>query len=291
MKFYILALVLAVADAGLIFGDTNCVIIHNVNFEKEILKSDVQSPYQLAIDHDTNTLFFSYTARTDEMFKIAYLSLKTGDFGIVSGIHGGFATAIDRMSHVIYMGGDDGIYRFDYDNKDATNLHINENSNIWQMFYKNALYFTTYPEEKAYVYKSKKLYEIADLLNVKVMLIAVNRQDNLVYTNSSGVFLYSKTDGSTIQLNNGVANGITADIEGNLYFSTASAIYSIDDKTNAVERLARLENTYGMAIDNAGNIIYATEDSIIRLKPSRKVCIDDKLFSKSVDEVSASFHT
>lgn len=285
MKFFVVAILFAFTEAGVIVGDTNCVSIRDINYEKEILKSNLESPYQLAIDHDTNTLFFSYTARNEEMFKTAYLSLKTGEYGIVSGIHEGFANAVNSKSGIVYMGGEDGIYQFNYDTKIATNLHIiTQNANVWQMFYKDGLYFTTYPEEKAYLYKNGEMVEVPEVQNIKVMIIAVNNDNNIVYHNSSGLYMNNKAKGNSILLNSAVVNGITADIEGNLYFSNSSGIYYLNDKTKEVEELAKIDNIYGVAIESNGNIIYASEDSIIRLKPSKKVCIDSNMFVKNVVE-------
>lgn len=262
----------AILFAFAIGGDSKCISIRRLSYETEVLKSDVESPYQLAIDYDTNTLFFSYTARAgDDMFKSAYLSLKTRDYGLVTGIHGGFANAVNSKSSIVYMGGEDGIYTFDYNAKNATNLHIKE-ANIWQMFYKDGLYFTTYPEEKAYFYKNDNVVEVPALQNVKVMLIAVTNDKDLVYSNSSGVFLYSREENKTFSLSEVVANGITSDIGGNIYFSSPNGIYYVNEKTKTVEYLVSLDNIYGIAIESNGNFIYAEESRIIRLKATKKAC-------------------
>ncbi|XP_026737342.1 ommochrome-binding protein-like isoform X2 [Trichoplusia ni] len=274
MKFLILLSFFAVIYAREI--RPNCLIIRNRSYEKEVLKVDIKSPYQLSIDYDTNTLFFSYTARKEEMFQIAYLSLKTNEYGVVSGIHGGFATAVDAKHSIVYMGGEDGIYKFHYQNKTATNLNIRNNVNIWQMFFKDGLYFTTYPEETAFLYKKKKVDVVPEFVNIKTMLIAVNKDGNMVYANSSGLFVYNKLRMTTSLLDTAVVNGITADIDGNLYFSTPTGVYYINEVTNEVDELFKMENIYGVAVEGNGDIIYATEDSIIRLKPTKEECYYDQ---------------
>ncbi|KAF9796797.1 hypothetical protein SFRURICE_020484 [Spodoptera frugiperda] len=276
-----MAILFTFTEAGVIDKVINCIVIGNVNYEREILLNNVESPYQLVIDHDTNTLFFSYTARSDEVFKSAFINLKTNEFSVIPGIHGGFANAVNYHAHVVYLGGQDGIYQFDYNAKNATKLKITQD-NIWQMFYKNGLYFTTYPEEKAYVYKGDELEEVAEVKDHRVMVIGVDNDGNLVYTNSSGIFFTDKETKQTTALSFHVANAITNDLVGNLYISTANGIYSVNATSKSLHELVKIDNIYGVAMENNENIIYSSENSIIRLKPSNKMCIDEKLYGKNV---------
>ncbi|CAB3238965.1 unnamed protein product [Arctia plantaginis] len=276
MKYFILSILITFAEAGIINVQPKCVTIRNIVHEEEVLKEKVHYPYQLALDYDTNTLFFSYTARTTETFKMAYLNLKSNDYGLVSGIQGGFASAVDIQSHIVYMGGEDGVYQFEYNTKSAARLNIKSDVNIWQMFYKDGLYFTTYPEEKAYLYKNQEIMQVSDLKD-KVMVLGVKKDGSYVYSNSSGLFIYNKASGKALNIGDYVVNGITSDIDGNIYFSTPSGIYYIDDERNKIEELMKQEEIYGVAIDGNGSIIYAKEDSIIRLKPAKGNCVNNRV--------------
>ncbi|XP_022825373.1 uncharacterized protein LOC111355606 [Spodoptera litura] len=286
MMLFLMAILFAFTEAGVIDKVVNCIVIGNVNYEREVLVTNVESPYQLVIDHDTNTLFFSYTARSDEVFKSAFINLKTNEFNVIPGIHGGFANAVNNQAHIVYLGGQDGVYQFDYKTKNATKLNITQD-NIWQMFYKNGLYFTTYPEEKAYVYKGDKLEEVAEVKDHRVMVIGVNNDGNTVYTNSSGIFFYDKELKKSTLLSFHVANAITSDLVGNLYISTATGIYSVNGRSRSLKELVKIDNIYGVAMESNENIIYSSENSIIRLKPSNKVCIDETMFAKNVVELDS----
>lgn len=273
MQIYIVILFLSLVKAAVFSSNTKCVTVHGTKYEEELLKDGVHNPYQLAIDYDTNTLFFSYTAKTTETFKIAYLSLKTNDYGLVTGIKGGFAIAINTETHEVFMGGEDGLYKFDYTTKSASKLNGITDKNIWQMFYKDGLYFTTYPQEKAFLYKNNNLVEVPEL-KYNIMLLAVKNDGNYVYYNSSGLFMYDKTLLKSMNIADRVVNGITADIDGNLYFSSPGGIYYINPKNNEIEELFTDDNIYGVVVEGNGNIIYAKDDSIVRLIPTKKDCWD-----------------
>ncbi|KAJ8727482.1 hypothetical protein PYW07_001601 [Mythimna separata] len=273
MKYFMVAILFAFAEAKAkvnVTADVDCVKIQYKIFQKEILLKDIESPYQLAIDHETNTLFFSYTARSDEMFKTAYFSLKTGRYGIVRGIRGGFSNAV--ATDTVYMGGEDGIYTYDYSTKTAINLLVKDNANIWQMFYSDGLYFTTYPEETAYFYKETKVVEVPALQGIRVMLLAVTTEKDLLYFNGSGAYLYTRSNGKHLYLDDMVANGVAADLNGQLYISSPTGIYYYNNYLKEIEHLAKIDNIYGIAIESDGNIIYASENSIIRLIPMKGTC-------------------
>ncbi|CAH0725206.1 unnamed protein product, partial [Brenthis ino] len=274
MKIIVLLSFFAYIEARVVNENCNGVVVHNINHQQEILKDDVTSPYQLAIDYDTNNLFFSYsTGEIKTLFESAYINLKTNEFQIIEGINGGFANAVDNKANVVYLGGNDGIYKFDYNTKIAT--HIDGTShNIWQMFFKNELYYSTYPEEHVYVYKDNHSQRVSQLVDTRGMLVALDNDDNIYFSNSTGLFIYKKVKDYTFYLGDYNLNAITSDINGNLFFSTPSGIYSIDSDSKKIENLASIENIYGVAVESDGNIIYASDRSVIRLKPTKTKCVN-----------------
>ncbi|XP_072939549.1 ommochrome-binding protein-like [Epargyreus clarus] len=251
------------------------VIVHNIHHEKQILADNIDSPYQLAIDYDTHTLFFSFTSQNDDMFSSAFINLKTNEFKTIPGILGGFANGVDDKRHIVYLGGSNGLYTFDFNTKTANHIDGTSDS-VWQMFFKNDLYYTTYPREDVYVFKNGQKEIVPELENTKVMLIALNKDLDFVFANSSGLFKLSKSKGTTVSLGDYNANSLTADNNGNLYFSTPEAIYYIGEN-DSIEKIARISNIYGLAIDSDGSIIYASQYSVVKLKPTKTPCyVDEK---------------
>ncbi|XP_059052815.1 ommochrome-binding protein-like [Achroia grisella] len=257
-----------------VLGNSNCDNASNErnHYVIETLADNFVAPYQLAFDANTNTLFFSYTVeKAKRYFKIVYMDVNTKEKGEVTGIPDGFAQTVDTRNHIVYMGGRNGIYQFDYKTKSANSLNITKES-IWQMFFKDYLYYTTiYPDEVAYVYKNGVVSKVQQLENIKTLLIAVDNNNNIYYSNSSGLFVL---DNANVTENIGEynINGFTSDVKGNLYFSTTSEIYSIVTK-NTVKKIADLnDDVHGVAIDADGNYIYSTYESVKRLKVEATNC-------------------
>ncbi|KAL0831660.1 hypothetical protein ABMA28_002432 [Loxostege sticticalis] len=267
-----LAILLAVA--ALVGGNAadECRGFYRVpSRDGQVLKDGVDSPYQLALDTDTNTLFFSYsTEGENEAFQSMYLNLKDGTSGIIRGVASGFAHAYDSQHQIVYIGGSDGIYKFDYDTKTAVNLNITD-GNIWQMFYRNGLYFTTYPEEKSFVYKNGKVERVKELKRNKTMLMAVDEDGSLFFVHDGG--LKRVKNGEIVAVGDYNVNAFNT-YAGKLYFSTPTAIYMVSE--GAVKKVVSFANTFGFAIENHQQLIYAADRSVVRVTLTHDMCVDDK---------------
>nr|ABK22491.1 unknown [Picea sitchensis] len=276
MKLVISLMLLAFSQARVIETDCDVVTIHNINHEKQVLLKNINGPYQMTIDYDTNTLFFSYTAEgeTNDIFKSGYINLKTNEYNTITGIAGGFASAVDKHSQKVYLGGRDGVYEFNAATHKANHIE-KDGKNIWHMFYSDKLYYTDYPNENVYTFKDGVSALLPELQDTKALLIATDGKDNLYFKNSSGLFCYKKAKGETVFLGDYNLNSLTADINNNLYFSTPQGFYNIDEN-QVVNKLADVSDVYGLVVESDNNLIYSSSNSIIRLTPTKKICITAK---------------
>lgn len=279
MRFIILSALIAYLEyAGAQVTDEACdgIVINNVIHEQQVLK-EIHAAYQLTIDYNTNTLFFSYSDdKSGSAYDSAYINLNTNESKIIKGINGGFASAVDEIQKVVYLGGKDGIYRFDYATKVATHID-GTNHNIWQMFFKKYLHYTTYPEEEVYIFKELQSSRVPELNSTKGLLIAVDNYDNIYFWNSTGLFVHNNADDQVTFVGDYDVNGFTSDSKGKVFFSTGDGLYYINDDTKKVETLALIGNgeVFGMAVEADGSIIYASLNSLIRLKPTNVNCYNN----------------
>ncbi|CAB3236897.1 unnamed protein product [Arctia plantaginis] len=255
---------------------SSCILIRDTYYEKELLNNNVYLPYQLSIDYSINTLFFTYTGKSTTSedllslsYKVAFLDLETKYLGHVNDVNGGFATAVDNINGSVYIGGANGIYLLSKEWVTARNLDVID-LNIFQMFYRDGLYFTIFPEEEVFLYQDKKVWEIPEFyVKDKVKMFAVKKDGVFVFSNSSGLYSYNETTRAVLKCGNYTVTGFTSDASNNLYFSTLNSIYYFGD---SIEELANLGDLFGLAIAKNGDFIYALKDSIYRLKPNKDKC-------------------
>ncbi|XP_061711109.1 ommochrome-binding protein-like [Cydia pomonella] len=275
MKLIITLALLAVSYAHIIKSACDLLSIQDIIYQKEVLKKNVNDPYQMTIDYNTNTLFFSHSRanpkNNEDVFESAYLNLATNEYNIIPGILGGFSAAVDNNKHKVYLGGRNGIYEYDYETKRAT--HVNPNGySIWQLFFKDKLYYTAYPQERVYTFEGGKSLIVPELKRTSAQLVALDNNYNMYFSNSSGLFCLNKSDKNIIQLGEYTINSFTADVNGNIYFSTPSAFYNIDNNQK-VNKLVDLDDVFGLVVDGKNNFIYGTGDKIIRLSPTQNKCL------------------
>ncbi|KOB73227.1 Diapause associated protein 2, partial [Operophtera brumata] len=277
MKLLIIAALLTLASARLennIISRCDGVIVNGINHEKEVIKEDVDKPYMMSIDYDTNVLYYTYTGHRGMTFVPAALNLKTKENYIITGVRGAFTTSVDPKSHRIYIAGADGIYEFDYQKKTTRNLGIT-NSNIWQVFAKDGVYYSTYPDEKAFVYKNGQLGKVAGIGDTRAMLLGLDKKDNIFFSNSSGLFFHPKDGKLSILVGEYTVNAFTIDANEKLHFSTPVGIFSTEVEPTGnvkIKKIAGINNIYGMAVESDGTFIYSADNAIIRLKSTGVEC-------------------
>ncbi|XP_048007601.1 ommochrome-binding protein-like [Leguminivora glycinivorella] len=273
MKLIITFALLTVGNAHIIKPGCDLISIGNVVYQKDVLKDNINDPYQMAIDYNTNTLFFSHSRdnpkNNEDVFESAYLNLDTNEYNIIPGIIGGFAAAVDNTKHKVYLGGRNGIYEYNYESKKA--VHVNPKGySIWQLFFKDKLYYTAYPQERVYTFVDGKSELVSELKRTMAQLVALDNNYNMYFSNSSGLFCLNKSDKNSVQLGDYTINSFTADKNGNLYFTTPSAFYKINEKN--VHLLAHVDDVFGLVVDGENNFIYGTGDKIIKISRKENKC-------------------
>ncbi|KOB54879.1 Diapause-associated protein [Operophtera brumata] len=266
MKLLIPTALLALASARLVNKTINrCdgVIVNGINHEKEVIKENVDKPYMMSIDYSTNVLYYTYTGHQRMTFVPAALNLKTKENYIITGMRGAFSTSVDPKSHRIYIAGMDGIYEFDNQEKIIRNLGLT-NLNIWQVFAKDGvIYYTTYPAEKAFVYKNLQLTKVAGIGDTRALLLGLDKKDNIFFSNSSGVFFHPKDGNLTILVGEYTVNAFTTDANEKLHFSTPAGIFSTEVESTGnvkIKKVAEINNIYGMAVEAAPMFYKTTVD-------------------------------
>ncbi|XP_050358177.1 ommochrome-binding protein-like [Nymphalis io] len=252
------------------------VIIDDVYHEIEELKKDIDRPYSLAVDYSTNRVYFSYSLnKDDDVFKTAYVNLNTKEFANIEGVNNGFAQTIDHKTHEVYIGGSDGIYKYNQKTKSAEFFGEKE-ANIWNIFFKDVLYFSIFPSQFLFTYINGQSVRYRDLEDTKVDQFIIDNEDIMFFTNATGLFSQVKgTKQATLYQeypNEGV-RGLASDVNGNIYLCLRDGIYKVDKSDVSLRKIVEIDDVFGLAFDNDNNIVYSDATKLIRLKPNKdKTC-------------------
>lgn len=254
-------------------SECNIITINGTNYEIESLYKDLDRPFLLAVDHSTNVLYFSYSVKVDEdEFRSARLNLNTKEFKNIEGVNNGFAQTIDQKSHNIYIGGSTGLYKYNYGEDKAEFIGAN-NVNIWTIFFKDVLYYSTYPSQFLYTFIDGESTRFVDLEDTKVDNFVIDNEDIIFFTNNTGLYSQKKgTKDAKLYKEFTVVGvrGLTVDLNGNVYACLQDGIYAVKKSDNSLERVLYVDDAFGVAFDNDNNIVYSDATSVFRLKPTMK---------------------
>lgn len=259
--------------AGVIKEDCNGVKINNIYHDLEILHKDLDRPYLLTVDYSTNILYFSYTVAENEgeEFKTARINLNTKEFKAITGVNNGFAQTVNQNTHEIYIGGSDGIYKYDYGTDKAEFFGLND-TNIWNIYFRDELYYIVYPSQLLYTYKDGQSLRFKDLEDTKVDSFVIDKNDTIFFTNATG--LYSQWKGTkNATLFEGFPNigvrGMAVDSTGKVHVCLKDGIYAVNKEKVTLEKVIEVDDAFGLTFDNDNHVIYSDASSLVRLKPNR----------------------
>ncbi|KAM3968733.1 ommochrome-binding protein-like [Aphomia sociella] len=274
MKLLLVLCCLITIKAGVVKEDSSKgVCINDVYYDKEVLKTHVDVPFLLAIDRTSNNLYFSYSITDQESaFTSARLDLNTTEFNIIKNVSGGFAQTVDEKTQDVYIGGDNGLYKYDASTNEVKFIGVN-NTSIWSIYYNDVLYFSAYPSKHLYTFSNGESSKVPGFEDIEVEYIVIDNDSVIFYSNETG--LYSKKKGTQTSVQyKGVPEedkpkALIFDVNGNLYICYPGGIYSVNKENSKIEKYVALDDLYGAVFDSNNNIVYSDTSSIIRLTSNK----------------------
>lgn len=245
-------------------------------YDREILWSHFGRPYSLYIHKSSNGLFFSYSSSetySDVDFQLAYYDINTRDYQTIAGIRDGCSVAIDQANDEIYLGGTDGIYKYNMLTRLA-DFYKEKGKNVWTLFYRRNLFYISYPEQKLHIEMDGRFAVVKEFENIEIDHFHVATNDDIYYANKSGLFMYDKKNMQTEVINELLTvRQIVEDNDGDLYICTNFGVF-VDVKFEGLKKILDFKNVHGLAFDKDNNFIYSDETSIVRLLYSVAGCAE-----------------
>lgn len=270
MKLLIILSSIIIAQAAELKFQTRVIKINGVCYEREDLNDDLLRPLQFGIDRSSNTLYFTYYDTKNHTARAAKYDLNTKELTNIEGIAGS-AQAVDPKTHELYLGGEDGLYKYNKNTNKAEFLG-ERGSKICNMYYKDTLYYTLCTSERVYTYTNGQATILEDLKDTSVRQFLIDDQDYMYYTNETGVYGQRKGTKNVfryIRLGDEVARGLAADINGDVSVCLGDGIYALNKATKSFKNLFNRKMSYGIAFDTDNNIIFSDWSSLFKLKANK----------------------
>ncbi|CAK1548420.1 unnamed protein product [Leptosia nina] len=274
MKITIVCVVLLFSSA---YSDkeTKCeeVMLHNKPHTNHVLSKGLNRPHQLAFDKHNQRLFFSHNVRRhdEEAFEIGYIEKDKMIPTIVQSVKNGYAIAMDNKDAIVYYGGSNGIYKQHLKEENDTVHEVVKVYNVWNMFFKNALYFIKYSLQQLYKLDEKnKTAEHQKYIHEKIYHFAIDGHNDMFITTDTGLFMIKNGTQERIAFT-GPKNflAIAINNEGVAYFGHNDGIYTANKSDHTLNIVANIKHVFGITFDSDDHIIYSDYHKIVKLLPGK----------------------
>lgn len=243
-------------------------------YDRHILWANIGRPYNLNVHKTSNSLFFSYSlpeTYSDVDFQLGYFNIDSKEYQTIAGIRGGCSVAIDQMNDDIFLGGSDGIYKYNMLTKLA-DFYKEKGKNIWSLFYRKNLFYISYPDQKLHIEYDGKFATVKEFENFEIDHFHVSSMNIIYFANKTGLYKYDNEKMIAQSVNELVTvRQIVEDNEGDTYVVTNFGVFA-DGKFEGLKKILDIKNIYGLTFDKDNNFIYSDEKNIIRLVYSLVGC-------------------
>ncbi|CAH2096745.1 unnamed protein product [Euphydryas editha] len=269
----------------------NGLLFDHVYYDREVLLENLGRPYNLVMHKFSATLFFSHTVQkgTEVDFEIMTYDLNKNITSVVEGVPGGYAIAYDPGNDDIYVGGHDGIYKYNFLTKSAE-FFAEEGKSIWGLFIRKNFYYIEYPTQKLHVYIDDKFVQVAEAVNIEVDNFFTTKRFDVYFSNKTALYKVDRISRSPLMLNDDiVVRQIIEDSFGDIYIGGNSGIYVEDKPYNRIRKVANIDNLFGMTFDENDHIIYSDKNAIYRLIPSNNSNACKSLLPPDIENTRQGF--
>ncbi|CAH2059041.1 unnamed protein product, partial [Iphiclides podalirius] len=255
----------------------NRIKIHDRWYDREVLWANLGRPFNLYAHKTTNIIFFSYTVPetySDVDFQLAFIDLNTKEFQNIAGIRGGCSVAIDHSNDEIYLGGSDGIYKYNIMTKLA-DFYREAGKNIWALFFRRNLFYISYPDQRLHIEVDGKFALVKEFEGFEVDHFHVTGDnENIYFANKTGFYKYDNDKQRVIVINDVITvRQISEDNDGDLYVCTNLGVF-IDLKHEGFKKVLDFKNIYSLTFDKDNNVIVSDEKRIVKLMQTLTGCPD-----------------
>ncbi|KAM3968992.1 ommochrome-binding protein-like [Aphomia sociella] len=246
------------------------IYVNGIYHEKEILLSDIVRPSLLTVDHSSNVLYFSILHKDEEDLphRPARLDLNTKEFKVID-VDGGYALTVDQKTGDVFIGGDDGLYKYD-PSSNIVEFIGEKGKNILTIYHKDILYFTTVDCRFLYTFTNGRSTKFQDIQNLEVENLIIDCNDDMFFINDDGLYCQKKGMSNAILyagLKDSSPLSLTADANGTIHVCYREGVFKVNKATASLIKVLDLDQAFGATFDSENNIIYADLRTIVRLKP------------------------
>lgn len=236
-------------------------------YKKELITDKFYSPNELDYDKFSRNLFFTYMDENIQNSGRAIINVVTKKTHKIKGIQNNKAVAVDPDTGEVYFGNERGLYKYDRNKHEATNIAL-FNVNVYKLVIRhNEMYLIDA--------NNHMLYKVFDEGNIivkvgdwkTIMNFEIDNDKNIHFVNMCGVFCAVKGHEAVNNKDISVAYHFIIN-DNEVLAVTDDGIYEVNCVNGTAIRTGSISFIpHSITTGDNGEMFYSLDDGIFRLKP------------------------
>ncbi|XP_035451438.2 ommochrome-binding protein [Spodoptera frugiperda] len=259
-----------------ISGKSHChACFDSICYSKALIFQNYPISGQLAVDRVANVVYFHYEDSRPLDHTVAF-DLDDIRFLFIPDIQFSFARAVDQTTRDVYIGGANGVYKYNPITNVTTPFALHDKT-IWHMQFKEKIYYTIFMTKGLYTYEKKQSKTVAALKDYTIDDFIVDKKDDIYFMTNFTVYKLKKGENKATMFST-IIYTLTTDINDNAYFiqRDTRGLYKIDYRTGRLSEVGAFGSgsPFRTVFDNYNNIIYydGISDQLFYLTPNYGRC-------------------
>lgn len=166
----------------------------------------------------------------------------------VEGIPGGYAIGYDFIHDEFYMGGDQGLYKYNIETSQVR-YFAERGKSVWGIFIRRKFYYIQHPSQQLYVFKKEKFRKVPETIGIEIDNFFITRNFVVYFSNRTGLFkakMNKKEKRPYVLADKIEIRQITEDLYGAVYFCASDGIYVEDLNRRRIKRVAKIDQLFSI---------------------------------------------
>lgn len=245
--------------------------VNGVSHKEKVLINGINRPYQLSCYKKNKTdhiIYFSYNIgpQNESTFEIGYYEGGNRVPEPIKDVKNGFATAVNHEEDRIYLGGSEGIYVHNLTSNTSHTELLVPKHDIWDLFYKDFLYFIVFPSRRLYKYHAGKT-DLLEHIHEKIFHFVIDGDGDTFISNKTGLYMIKKDSKHRIHIKGPkIFRAFEVNRKGVAHFCGQNKVYVADKEKHTLDEIAKIKNIFGLTFDDDDNMIYSDPHQIVKLE-------------------------
>lgn len=273
MKILLLTLFIAAASA-----DNYCkgLYINQKYYNVEIIKEGINRVQELVFNRNDNTVYFTFIQMANVPTRaLAYVKLADKSAGLIEGIRNATGLAIDQNLNRLYVGGSDGLFMINMNQKEKVPEKLPVNDDVRSLFVKNNVVYFVNRLREAYRFEFGVVNPVFELQGYSIDKFILDDDNNIMFLQNNKPFRVKIGTRIVNSHEKVYATDLAVDINYKPYVCAKDGLYVYNKYKYVLDKVGDLKDIRKLAFVSKDEPIYIVVDTLVRLINNPVPCLGD----------------